>query len=101
MFQTPWLVTGALGVLVLYGTLFSDLDEIVGGVAGVITWGLFALGATNIETASRCCVYSRSEPGLALLGLGLTGVSVAITLKGTILIMRPSENPIREALNDD
>ena len=76
-------------------TLFTDVEDIVGGMLGAFLWSLWALGATNVElvraTDSGLVTQTQSYPALALLGAGLAAMLVLILLTGATTLLDPRE----------
>lgn len=93
MDQLTWLFLGAFAVATTAATLFTDVEDIVGGMLGAVLWSLWALGATNVElvraTDTGLVTQTESYPALALLGAGLAAVLVLILLTGATTLLDP------------
>jgi len=93
MDQLTWLFLGAFAVATTGATLFTDVEDIVGGMCGAVLWSLWALGATNVElvraTDTEIVTQTQSYPALALLGAGLAAVSVLLLLTGATTLLDP------------
>jgi len=93
MDQLTWLFLGTVALAVTGATLFTDVEDIVGGMCGAVLWSLWALSATNVELvrASDTGIVTQTQtyPALALLGAGLAAVSVLILLTGATTLLDP------------
>lgn len=83
MNQITWIFIGIIAMSVTGVTLRATIDDILGGLAGAIVWGYWALSATNVEIIrDGHPVVTESYPGLALFGAGLVGIHVIVMLVG-------------------
>lgn len=81
----------AVSIMTVAGSVLADryvgtgsqVLDVVGGFLGLVLWGAFALGSTNMEYFSRCCVRTESEPVLTFLGLVGGGGMLLIAISGT------------------
>lgn len=93
MDQLTWLFLGSLAVATTAATLFTDVEDIVGGMLGTLLWSLWALGATNVElvraTDTGLVTQTQTYPALALVGGGLAALSVLILLAGSTTLLDP------------
>lgn len=90
MEQTTWIFLGVLAASISAVTLFTDLEDILGGFVGAIAWALWGFGATNVETVTGCCVHTESYPALALFGgVGMGGLMLLVMLVGAGKILDP------------
>jgi len=75
-----------------------SLNEIYGGLIGVVSWGVFSLGAMNAEVVTDSgTVVSRSHPGVAGVGVMLAGIMLLVALFGVTAIVdvRDIEGDVR------
>lgn len=90
------LTTG--GTLVLAGTeRVSGLGEEIGGALGMVLWGVWAFGATDLTKLSNGTAVDVSEPTLALIGGLLALIHTLIMLIGTmglLNVLRRGEEPV-------
>jgi len=93
MDQTTWLLLAFLASTTTYVTLFRDVEDILGGIVGMFLWGLWALGATNVEIvrAGDTAILTQTEsyPVLALFGAGMAAVMFLILLTGAATMLDP------------
>lgn len=84
MISTVWLFIGAIATLVTAGTIHTSDDgwAIVLGIAGFLTWGLFAYGALEVTIVRNAVTYQYSMPIVTLFGLIMSLIPGYIALTG-------------------
>lgn len=92
MEETIFLLLAVMGMVISAGVMVGPIDDIFGGLAGALVWGYWALGATEVQLTSDCCVVTESYPGLAVLGGGFAAVHVLILLVGATTVLDPRED---------
>jgi hypothetical protein len=86
IFQTLMLVA----VVVTGASLYSRVDDTVGGIISILLWIGVALGAGNIETYTQCCVQRTSEPLLQYFAIGMVGLSIIMFFFGSVKLFEQS-----------
>jgi hypothetical protein len=84
MDQLTWIFLGCIALGISAATLFTDLEDILGGLVGAVAWALWALGATNLEYAQQSGppVGSDAQVGIAFFGAGLAAIMLLTMLVG-------------------
>jgi len=84
MEQLTWIFLGCIALGISAATLFTDLEDILGGLVGAVAWALWALGATNLEYAQQSGPPAGSDAqiGIAFFGAGLAAIMLLTMLVG-------------------
>ena len=84
MEQLTWIFLGCIALSISAATLFTDLEDILGGLVATLAWALWALGATNIEYVNQAgeVVGSQNQTGLAFFGAGMAALMLLVMLVG-------------------
>lgn len=82
MEQMTWIFLGCIATAITAATLFTSVEDILGGLVGMLAWALWALGATNLEYRREAVTYADSQMGLAFFGAGMAAVCLIIMLVG-------------------
>ncbi len=91
-----WLFLGVLGLIVTFGTINQRIDvptRILAAAFGVVIWGLWAMGATNVETFVETTTYVRNYQSLFVIGL------VAAVMHG-LFLLRTGLGALQEEIAD-
>lgn len=90
MLQLTWLFVGALAMLATALTLRTADDQtaIMSGLAGTITWLLWAYSALNVVTYDGGSQFTHAYPGLAALGVMLALPNLFVALTGPLMVAR-------------
>lgn len=73
-----------MALAITAATLFRSIDDILGGLVGMVIWGYWSLSATNVEIVrDGHDVIVESYPALALFGGGIAALNLLIMLVGS------------------
>jgi len=75
---------GGLGAV---GGRARELNEVAGGLVGMLLWLLVAYGAMNTQVATNGSVVSRQTPALAIFAALLAAISLGIGIWGTAALV--------------
>lgn len=81
-----WQITlvGLLAAGTTYLTMFRDMDDILGGFAGMFLWLMFSYGNLNVETVVEGTgVVSSTYESLSYLGLALAAIMLVVAIYGS------------------
>lgn len=94
MLESAWLFVGAvafgwtaitvIGAVVLPSEGAGDALATVGGVVGLVLWGVWTFGALNVVVVGEAVTFRFSHPSLALVGIAMALVPGYIALTGPI-----------------
>lgn len=84
MEQLTWMFVGCIALAISGATLYTDLEDIFGGLVGAIAWALWALGATNLEYAQESGMPAGSDAqiGIAFFGAGMAAFMLLVMFVG-------------------
>lgn len=85
MIWITFALVGAFGLVISGATLLTRLDDIVGSLAAMLSWLLWAYGALAVTTQAG----TYSSPGAALLGVAFAVIMFLVLLRGTAQFLAP------------
>lgn len=89
MLLAAWLFLGALAVLTTGIALLTSDDSlaIITGILGMLSWGLFAYNALEVEVVDAGTTVTMTMPSVTIISLAFAVVPTLIALTGPVEIV--------------
>lgn len=89
MLLAAWLFIGVLAVLSTGIALLTTDDDlaIISGIAGLLTWGLFAYNALEVEVVDGGTTVTMTMPSVTIISVAFAVVPTLIALTGPVEIV--------------
>lgn len=89
-----WLGLAAGALAISLATMKGAIPQNAGAAAGAMTWGVVAIGATDLQKITNCCVVEQSNIPAAILAAAFGGYMVLFLLNSIFELWR-EETPDR------